>query len=504
MKYLFVLHLFVLHLFVSLSACCFLSQGAIAKAKIVELEHTFAEIEGSSWRTDDSFRKAIDVEQAEIPWLFRLPLLRPKPRPIQLASPVPGSHFFIDDTVLLYREINICYDQKLKLEGPGFREALDLFLNRMGGIEQAGAQRPLRAQILKIDSRTQNPRDFALCDILAFQAEEGQFPFSKFQETQMTLTRDSGVPELVLGLYYRYSESTLPVISFHPKLDLDFQGGMVKYIGDLSVTNPKDRIKVDGRSIFFHELGHVLGFAHIHVPHPLNSDPEISVMGIDNSQRNDGHIEMRFSTPTSLWRRWDPQQASIYRSLLWKWTKNKPIPKPTEVFAANAINNYLCVMPGELLEFNFRTWGRGGESGMFDWITKLSPTITLRNPIVTVDEQQPLRRVERFTVHPEVDLLVTHSGRPLVDSQGLFKSDRIENSKHQLKSFIGAGSSAVKVETQELLFSTLVGSFGNESRGNFILKAAFQMKNRFPASYIPMTSMEVSPDPSECYLAEQN
>ncbi|MBK7961849.1 MAG: hypothetical protein IPK04_12025 [Bdellovibrionales bacterium] len=108
------------YIFVLLNMCCFLSENAIARAKIVELEHTFAEIEGSSWRTDDSFRKAIDVDEVQIPWIFRLSLMRPKPQPVQLASSELGAHFFIDDTVRLYREINICYDQKLKLEGPGF------------------------------------------------------------------------------------------------------------------------------------------------------------------------------------------------------------------------------------------------------------------------------------------------------------------------------------------------------------------------------------------------
>jgi hypothetical protein len=492
------------YIFVLLNMCCFLSENAIARAKIVELEHTFAEIEGSSWRTDDSFRKAIDVDEVQIPWIFRLSLMRPKPQPVQLASSELGAHFFIDDTVRLYREINICYDQKLKLEGPGFLRALDFFLNKMAGIEQPGKQRPLKVHILKVDSRIRNPSGFALCDILAFQSEEGQFPFSKFQETGVGLNGASGVPELVLGLFYRYSESTIPVISLHPKLDLDFQGDMVKYISDPATLGTKDRVKVDGRSIFFHELGHVLGFAHIHIPHPLNSDPAISVMGIDNSQRNEGHIETRFSAPTSLWRRWDPQQTSIYRSLLWKLSNNKPIPKPTEFFLANMINNYVCVMPNEILDFNFRSWGTVGESGMFDWITKLPETISLRNPFVIEDQQQPLRKIERFSVHPEVDLLVTHSGKPLNESSGLFKADRIENSTYRMKPLTHPGSSTLNAEPHELLFSTLVGSFGNESRGSFILKAAFQMKKKFPASYVPMTRMQVSPDPSECYSSEQN
>ncbi len=73
-----------------------------------------------------------------------------------------------------------------------------------------------------------NPNSFQDCDVLAFQAEEGQFPFSQFQGILPSNSKD--LPQLVLGLYYRQNETTLPVIAFHPQLEINFQGNSGQYL----------------------------------------------------------------------------------------------------------------------------------------------------------------------------------------------------------------------------------------------------------------------------------
>ncbi|MBN8535443.1 MAG: hypothetical protein J0M15_00195 [Deltaproteobacteria bacterium] len=458
-----------------------------AKPNILEMEHTFVEKEGSSWGTDDVLRKKVDLREENVPWLYRLPVRRPAPLSIKISSDSSSKHIFINDIVFLYRELNLCVDKKLKIEGFGFDQAMTVFLKKVSGFDLIDGRKPLKVNILKVDSKSMNPNSFKDCDVLAFQADDGQFPFSQFQEVLPSNSTD--LPQLVLGLYYRQTETTLPVISFHPQLEIDFQGRSGKYLE----ASQGHKIKVDGRSLFFHELGHVLGFAHIKMPSSVTLNPELSVMGMDNSQRKLEQLELRLSAPVELWNRWDLQQTSLYRSLLWKWSKKLALPDAQFKIPSNWFTPYLCVMPGEVLDIQFRLFGIDEGSDSYATIKSLPSKITLNDPLVSTSPLYLFRSRELFSIFPGLELLIGYAGFVQEDFR-FFKPEYLENFNYGVRSL--AIDQMLPLRFQ---ISTLVGRVSEKAYGKYILNGSFKAGNHFPGTYLPMITMDVFPEPSSCY-----
>ena len=177
----------------------------------------------------------------------------------------------------------------------------------------------------------------------AYQAREGDYPFNRFPPSRGT----QNLPEMVLGLYYQYSPRHLPVIAFNPSIELDFSGKGTSYF---SPSRDGLRPRVDGRVLFLHELGHLLGFAHVTwVDSITQAVVSTSVMGLKNSLRSEEQVELRYLRGADIWRSWDLRQTSFYRAQLARWLDgSSPVQDEALVRRVN-VNLPICAYPGEEL-----------------------------------------------------------------------------------------------------------------------------------------------------------
>lgn len=343
-------------------------------APVIELEHTISEAEGSSWGTDDILRESLAVSEQELPAAFRLPLVRPKPQALQLSRRVAETKLFINDTVFLYRSLNICIDQKFPSQSVGFQKALDIFMDRVSGAN--GTSRPLEVlvQTLKVDLGSQERAAYSDCDLLVAIGDAAVFPFKQLPRSALTGT-GTNLPQIVLGLYYRHDSASMPVIVFNPQLNIDFDSGDARYLRDAK----GGRFDVDGRALFFHELAHVLGFSHIENPSPMSRYPALTVMGLKNTQRDDTTLELRYAANMDVWRYWDLKQTSLYRSLVSRLAQGKDLGS----LKVGGLDPGICVTPGEELDLRFAPIGVVTPSPTLEPLLTLPDRIELGAPTAT-------------------------------------------------------------------------------------------------------------------------
>ena len=330
----------------------------VAAAPRIELEHTFIAESGagggSSWGTDDSLRSALEIPEDQLPDEFRQKLGRPAPRTLRVSGETALRGLFDDDSMHLYTSLNLCVDRGLDISGSGFAEALERFsrvVSATGPGTGAGSG-AIEVRVLRVDrgagAGSAGLRD---CDVLAFQALPGGFPFSRLPEARPSSLPD--FPRMVMGLFYRHSPAHLPVIVFHPAIRVDFGGSDARYFRADPSLKPVGQVgSVDGRTLFFHELGHLLGFAHVDWGYrPTRFVESASVMGLNNSIREEIDVQLRFLSESNVWKNWEPRQTSFYRSWLARYRAGLPIPEGPVGSGWGLQRLPVCLYPGEPVHF---------------------------------------------------------------------------------------------------------------------------------------------------------
>lgn len=287
------------------TACLFmllmLKPGSAAD---IQLEHS-VEREGASWGTDDAFRNELNLRASAVPALYRMPLVRPRPRYVDVRSISVSKGRFVENRAALYRSLGICMDSTLPAVDSALGNAVDVFLQEIAG--QRAAASPLQIFFRQVDMRSV---PFAECDAILVRGRWDEFPYRYLPDQRGGGAYWEG---RVYGVFYRHDLNSIPVITVHPDIQITFNPTGRRYVGERF-----GRLEVDGRVLLLHEIGHLLGFAHIELQ-PLDDTmlhPIGSVMGQSNDQRVRELLKVRFFNSVDLWRIWDPWQVSVYRYFL--------------------------------------------------------------------------------------------------------------------------------------------------------------------------------------------
>lgn len=269
----------------------------------VHLEHSYFP-EGSSWGTDGAFKGALNLPESDIPTLYKTPAIGNKPTFIDVSKIPLARGRFLNDRAVLFKNIRLCLDLELPQVDSFFLEAKETFLDNVAGKKSNG--RLLDLEVIRV-----SPADEVIgkCDIIVVKGQWGKFPYRYLPDS--SLTQHSSWLGKIYGLFYRWNENSIPVITVHPDIELSYSPA-----GDRYVSETGSKLEVDGRVLLFHEIGHILGFAHINPDEGAYDYPEATVMGIDSNYRDQRGLKLRFELATNLWKFWDAYQATIFRRVL--------------------------------------------------------------------------------------------------------------------------------------------------------------------------------------------
>lgn len=455
--------------------------GPTLAAPVIELEHTISEAEGSSWGTDDILRESLAVPEQQLPTVFRLPLVRPTPRALQLSRRVAETKLFINDTVFLYRSLNICIDQKFPSQSVGFKKALDTFMERVSGANSTSRPLEVQVQTLKVDLGSQERAAYSDCDLLVAIGDTAVFPFKQLPKSVVKST-GTNLPQMVLGLYYRHDATSLPVIVFNPQLNIDFDSEDSRYLRDA-----KDgHFDVDGRALFFHELAHVLGFSHIENPSPMSRYPALTVMGLKNSQRDDMTLELRYAANMDVWRYWDLKQTSLYRSLVSRLAQGKDLGS----LKVGGLDPGICVTPGEELDLRFAPIGIVTPSPTLEPLLTLPDRIALGWPTPT---RRPMTdaTVWNYALTSDVQFRLTEN---VISSGGpVFRAEVFRSAKW---------IDPIDVESEMRLFS-FSGRIDPRASGIFRLRGDLALVPGYAPASFSHINVEIQENVADCFEREK-
>lgn len=311
----------------------------------LELEHTFAEGEGSSWGIEGVLKNRLDVPESDLPPLFKMPLRKVKPLILSLKGQPAAKDYFIQDTLYLYQKMNICIDHNIHHDNEDFFSTLNLFLKKISQVNQK--ETALKVSLTPIDFDHLNSSSIENCDALSFIGKKNQFPFLQVQNAPSP--HFSTTPQMLMGMYFRFSNSTIPVIVFNPSIQLDFHPKQAAYVQ----TNDKNEIIVDARILFFHELGHLIGFTHLKEGGNWKPFSSLTVMGVNSTQTENYAVDFRYNSSFNIWENWDLRQTSIYRALLARWQQGDSSPAQSLFFDAPFTSNTFCFLPQEQVHIAF-------------------------------------------------------------------------------------------------------------------------------------------------------
>lgn len=289
---------------VAIFALAFLGLGPAARASEIYLENSLFPVSGSSWGTEDDYVRALDLPDSEIPRRFQVKQKRNAVFASADAVRLADGRF-IGNRVVFYKHIRFCMDSTLPNPNARFGAALESFLDSVAGTRANG-------RLFEISVLTVSAADAVneLCDILAVRGRWNQFPYRYLPDSKNPGMKPPLDVSRVYGLYYRASDDTIPVIAVHPDVKVSYSPLNGHYLSQHG-----KHVVIDGRALLLHELGHILGFAHIRPSADGLEYPEATAMGLDYSARDTRSIELRFRQAVDLWRYWDPFQTTVYRRL---------------------------------------------------------------------------------------------------------------------------------------------------------------------------------------------
>lgn len=311
----------------------------------LELEHTFAEAEGSSWGIEGILKNRLDVPESDLPPLFKMPLRKVKPLILSLKDQPATKDYFIQDSLFLYQKMNICIDKNIRHDNEEFSSTLNLFLKKISQVNQK--ETALKVTLTPIDFDHVHSSSLESCDVLSFIGKKNQFPFLQVQDAPAP--HFSTTPQMLMGMYFRFSNSTIPVIVFNPSIQLDFHPKQTAYVQ----TNAKNEIIVDARILFFHELGHLIGFTHLKEGGSWKPFSSLTVMGVNSTQTENYNVDFRYNSSFNIWENWDLRQTSIYRALLARWQQGDTSPVQSLFFDTPLNSNNFCFLPQEQVHIVF-------------------------------------------------------------------------------------------------------------------------------------------------------
>ena len=321
----------------------------------LELEHTYAEVEGSSWGIEGVLKHQLEIPESELPDLFKVPLHQPSPMSLSLKDQPLTKNYFIQDTMFLYQKMNICMDQNIHYKNDDFDSALKLFLNKVSQVNPKN--NALKITFTPINFDNVHPSLLEKCDVLSFIGKKNQFPFLQVQD--QPAPHFSTTPQLLLGMYFRSSDTTIPVIVFNPSLQLDFHPKQPAYIQ----TNDRNEVAADARILFFHELGHLIGFAHLKEGGSWKPFSALTVMGVNSTQDEKYAVDFRYKSHFDIWENWDLHQTSIYRATLARLAQGESSPLQSLFFNPQFYSNSFCFLPEESLHIAFPPLAVDGLTG---------------------------------------------------------------------------------------------------------------------------------------------
>ncbi|MBY0471459.1 hypothetical protein K2X30_09855 [bacterium] len=304
------------------------------KAAEIQLEHSY--FEGGGWGTDGMIQKKLDLPMTKLPALYRTKTLRPKPVPFKIEPTGDGTEYFVNDTALIVRDIQICFEKDLLPTPEQFEEAKELFLTKMSGPK--GPNRLMSMSIIALEPNHSNIQE---CDVAVVRGKWDAYPYNFLPDEG---TGPLGIPSKVLGLYFKADRDSMPVITVHPTAQVHYDGLRGQYVDGYS----KEDFSLDGRVLILHEVGHFLGLAHVKYSVPrLFRGEELSVMGLDFDNRSAEVIAGRFVNGVDIWKHWDLIQTSLYRSAFWAVQTKVPTRKSV------SLSPRACVFPEEHFELPF-------------------------------------------------------------------------------------------------------------------------------------------------------
>lgn len=278
----------------------------------IELEHSISVQNGggSSWGTDGLLKSQIkNIEDHLIPTFFNQKKNSfSKSSWIELENPL-AKKYFRNSRIFLLSELNICFDESINFQTNSFLKAVKEFESQL--FFSQNKSNSSRFKLSKFSSIQQSEK----CDVLVIKGQKDVFPYSIISKYEKP---NDLFPQIVLGLYYQKTLNHKPVIVFHPNVEIDFSGQSNSYLR-LPISHSK--LQVDGRVLFLHELGHVLGLTHVHATNSKSLYIK-SLMGLDNDNRHPDEIRSRFYSRESMWQNLDLIQSKIYRAIDYLYINN--------------------------------------------------------------------------------------------------------------------------------------------------------------------------------------
>lgn len=347
----------------------------VGKTQVVELEHSFFNQQlsskskinptggsgGSSWGTDDLLQNSLkSLPVGQIPDLFKMEISHenlPKRIRIQLSN---AHKFYRSGEVIVFNSIRVCVDKNISIDTVGFVKASQLFENKFLAESQLKFQ---QIDFEKLSSPNDQNQALGIqkiqsqCDIVAIRGSLTQFPYKQLSEKDHLA---GAFPHLVLGLYYQFSQHTIPIIIFHPQVKMTFDEQSKPYLSQQG-----GEWIVDGRVLFFHELGHALGLTHIQKSPHLDT-ASYSLMGRENSERKEYDIINRFFSKNEMWKHFDLTQSSFYRAISFM-TKSGVLDSEYRSRSFD-LTRTICLYKNEIIDqhlalANFIDNGQNGVSG---------------------------------------------------------------------------------------------------------------------------------------------
>ncbi|HND84313.1 MAG TPA: hypothetical protein PLU50_00840 [Pseudobdellovibrionaceae bacterium] len=325
-------------IFVYLSILFIFSQYTYSRPQI-DFEDSIYAAEGSMWGAEGSLQKALEIDDHELPMLYQQV---PEAHPILRKLTDVNQGLLMDGTARLYGKLELCIDPQLANTSDlaSLNAVMTDFQREISGYDSTGRGLKIILRLQAVDSLAPNH-----CDILFVRGSWLSFPFKQLREVHQSVARSPDWRGQIFGIFYQKSTESLPVIVVNPDVALQFQGTQAY------VEMKNSRIVLDGSSLIMHELGHVLGFAHLHRGDGNFLYPELTTMGLDNGERLQENIERRFQSPTRVGRNWDLRQTNLYRKHLWLNSSElffeQRSPKMSSSAAIPVELPSVCLIPGQ-------------------------------------------------------------------------------------------------------------------------------------------------------------
>lgn len=272
-------------------------------ASTIHLEHSLRFGEGSLWGTEGDLLAYLDYPSTELPTVFRLPWDHQGKFFANVADLPYARGRFIEDEVLLSRQLLLCYDQRLTPLDADFFAALEYFRLKL-----VGGQMEIRWHIF-------NPVTIgAACDLLIIQGQWDDYPYRLMARSAhvMGANQKMSWQNQIFAIYLRASKNWTPVVVIPPDVSLRFNQ-------ETYLMTQEDQLTMDGRVLLLHEIGHYLGLDHLGNISGGVGKSELTAMGLRYELRDQHSDQIRYTNNIQMWKIWDPYQIDIYRRQWWKF-----------------------------------------------------------------------------------------------------------------------------------------------------------------------------------------